>query len=229
MQINKFVAIPALVVATSAGLAACGSSASPYSQGKAWAIQDYKNGDIASAFTFTVVQAWCAKANPGEGVSWEKGCEAGYFHNHPSAYQSWFGSAPQSAPADNNAAPTPIDSAQAPAATAPVAPTPPPPPVTLACKLAAPGEGNAGLPAAEHYSIAPQGAVLSGGTPNTSPTVDVQFIVDPDGEGVYETKQQVHLDSEGHGTIWVNTSARTQIADGNVNGTVACTATVMGS
>jgi hypothetical protein len=80
---KKLIAVPAIALAAGLGLTACGNSASPYAQGKAYAIQQYNNGDQASATDMTVLQAWCAENNPGDGAAWNSGCEAGYAVNQP--------------------------------------------------------------------------------------------------------------------------------------------------
>ncbi len=153
-------------------------------------------------------------------------------------YSPW---AQASAPAPTDAAPTdpaptqaPTDQAptdQAPAQAPAAAATPTPTPVTLGCKLANP---NAGSEATGARLVAHQGAIITG-TPDTSPTVDVQFIVNeygnspPTGPGVYETTRQVQLNGSGQGTIWVGSTATGELEDANINGTLACMATVTGS
>jgi hypothetical protein len=82
--------------------------------------------------------------------------------------------------------------------------------------------------------VAQEGAVITG-PPNTNPTVDVKFIDNeyrnspPTGAIVYETTQRVHLNGSGQGTIWVGSTATGELEDANINGTLACTATVAGS
>ena len=118
MKLNKVVAIPALALAAGLGfgLTACGSSASPYAQGKAFATQSQ---DTASATGYPALQGWCSVNNPGEGSAWESGCEAGYFQKHPDDNQSW-------GPGSTASAATPAPTTPAPTAPAPTTPAPAP-------------------------------------------------------------------------------------------------------
>jgi hypothetical protein len=130
-------------------------------------------------------------------------------------------------PAPTTAPPTVAPTTQAPAV-APVVPTPTS--VALGCTLAYPNAGSEATGAWYPQTVAQQGAVITG-TPDTSPTVDVQFVVNeydnspPTGPGVYETTEQVQLNASGQGTIWVSSTATSELEGANNNGTVACTAT----
>jgi hypothetical protein len=54
-----------------------GHSASSYAAGKAWAIQDYRSGDIARPLSVTVLQQFCIEHAPDGSAQWVAGCEAG--------------------------------------------------------------------------------------------------------------------------------------------------------
>jgi hypothetical protein len=131
MKIIRPLALAGVTAALGLGLAACGST-SPYAAGKAWAIQDYKNGDIARPMNYGVSQKVCELHAPTSDPAWVAGCIAGHNSMFDPAYRvypggpDWPGSAP--------AAPD-VPTAPDPATPATTAAPPPVAPMVWACAM----------------------------------------------------------------------------------------------
>jgi hypothetical protein len=97
MNMHKITAVIGITALLGVGLAACGGSgsANTLAAGKAWAIQDYKSGDTAKAFSATLLRQFCAKhALSSSDTQWIDGCIAGNNEEHSSSAPSPAGPSP---------------------------------------------------------------------------------------------------------------------------------------
>jgi hypothetical protein len=129
MKITKIAALAGITATLGLGLGACGST-SPYAAGKAWAIQDYKNGDIARPMNYGVSQKVCELHAPTSDPAWVAGCIAGHNSMFDPAYRVYPGGPdwPGSAPATPD-----VPTAPDPATPATTAAPPPVAPMVWAC------------------------------------------------------------------------------------------------
>jgi hypothetical protein len=205
---RKKILIPAAAVFIALALSACGGSSggstSPYAQGRAWELRDYKSGDTAVAVDTQVLDAHCTSSAPAGFTSqlvkqFESGCIAGYETHFPLPPRS---SPPVSQPAS------------APAST-------PAPAVTVTVTAAPPSSSApASAPAQAQTPQQQLAAALVGGTDSTTGATVISATVgamcSETGSATLECSggTQVPISQWSQSGVYTQASGEVQMSDG---------------